>query len=60
MLSRLLSALCLALVLAAGSASAQVIGTYYDTEPDGPGVRFGLGGGVSLYNGPNVLYPLSG
>lgn len=60
MLSRLFSALCLALVLAASSATAQVIGTYYDTEPDGPGVRFGLGGGVSLYNGPNVLYPLSG
>ncbi|MEM1053962.1 MAG: OmpA family protein [Bacteroidota bacterium] len=60
MITRFTTALCLALVLAAGTATAQVVGTYYDTDPDGPGVRFGIGGGVSVYNGPNILYPLSG
>lgn len=60
MFARLSFALCLALVLTASTASAQFIGTYYDTDSDGPGVRFGIGGGVSVYNGPNILYPLSG
>ncbi|MEL6616667.1 MAG: OmpA family protein, partial [Bacteroidota bacterium] len=57
MIYRFLTALCMALTLAAGSATAQGIGTYYETSS---GVRLGIGGGVSIYNGPNTLYPLEG
>ncbi|MEM6325868.1 MAG: OmpA family protein [Bacteroidota bacterium] len=60
MTHRLFVSLSLALALAASPARAQVLGTTYDTEPDGSGVRLGIGVGASVYNGPNILYPLSG
>ena len=56
---RSLSPLFLGLVLAMGSASAQTLGARSGAEPGGSGIRFGIGVGPSVYNGPNVLYPLN-
>ena len=47
-----------ALALLAGSTNAQTIGT--TTDAGSPGVRVGISGGVSLYNGPNTLYDIPG
>ncbi|OZC01877.1 OmpA family protein [Rubricoccus marinus] len=58
MTHRLSFPLFLIALLMTSVASAQVIGTRYDTDGGSSGVRIGIGVGASVYNGPNTLYPL--